>query len=136
MLGGADGMLGIALPYANRIVVERRWARDDGRATRFATLKRRVRDALWENGASRFGTILPYDWYYPVLDRLLVLPLTVLNLLGGFDGMRSDSTIDFKHARRHYFDFTFCAVPLAGGRSSSPRTSASAGTSAARRASA
>jgi hypothetical protein len=112
MFGGADGMLGIALPYANRIVVERRWIRDGRRVSRFSSRKRRVRDRLWENGASRFATLLPYDWYYPVLDRLLVLPLSVLKLLGGFDGMRSDSTIEFRHERRHYFDFTFCAVPM------------------------
>ena len=67
---------------------------------------------MWENGASRFATLLPYDWYYPVLDRLLVLPLSVLNVLGGFDGVRSDSTIEFRHERGHYFDFTFCAVPM------------------------
>ena len=112
MLGGADGMLGIALPYANRVAVERRWIRAGRTVTRSASRKRWVRDRLWEYGASRFATFLPYDWYYPVLDRLLVLPLRVLSLLGGFDGMRSDSTIDFKDARRHYFDFTFCAVPM------------------------
>ena len=112
MLGGADGMLGIALPYANRIVVERRWVRGQRRVSSFSRLKRWIRDRLWEYGASFFGTLLPFDWYYPIADRLLVLPLRVLSLLGGFDGMRADSTVDFKSRRRRYFDFTFCAVPM------------------------
>jgi len=120
MFGGADGMLGIALPYANRLVVERRWIRDGEPVTPTSSGKRWIRDRLWEYGASRFATLFPYDWYYPVLDRLLVLPLSVLNLLGGFEGMRSDSTIDFTQARRHYFDFTFCAVPMSAWESFVP----------------
>lgn len=112
MLGGADGMLGIAEPYANRLVVERRWIKGTGRVSRFSAAKRRVRDLLWEHGASFTGSLLPFDWYYPIADRLLVLPLRVLSLLGGFDGVRSDSTIDFAPNRRRSFDFTFCAVPM------------------------
>ena len=112
MLGGADGMLAIALPYANRIFVERRWITSRRQVSSYSRVKRWIRDRLWQYGAAYLASLLPKDWFFPVQDRLLVLPLQVLAFLGGFDGYRYDSTIDFKHDLRHYFDFTFCAIPM------------------------
>jgi len=114
LLGGADGMLGALLPYARRIAVERRYVVRGrrGRISRASNLKRLARDKLWESGVSFFPTLLPYDWFYAVLDRSVVAILRGLSGLGGFTARRYDSTIDFKSRRRHYFDFTFWAVPV------------------------
>ena len=114
MLGGADGMLGLVQPYANRILVERRYVAGDGRRpiSRFSKMKRKVRDKLWETGVSSFPTLLPYSRVFDVLDHSVWVVLRGLGLLGGFRARRSDSTIDFKSRRWHYFDFTFWTIPV------------------------
>jgi FAD/FMN-containing dehydrogenase len=113
LLAGADGALGIALPYRNRIVVERRYVAGDARRPipRSSLAKRRVRDKLWEVGVSSVSTRLPYNWYFGIQDRALSVILRTLGRLGGFESRRYDSTIDFKSTRSHYFDFTFWAIP-------------------------
>jgi FAD/FMN-containing dehydrogenase len=113
MLGGADGMLGLVQPYANRILVERRWVAGDGTRpiSRFSNMKRKVRDKLWETGVSALPTLLPYNGAFDILDHSVWLVLRTLSLLGGFRARRSDSTIAFKSKRWHYFDFTFWTVP-------------------------
>jgi FAD/FMN-containing dehydrogenase len=113
LFGGADGVLGFSLPYSDRIVVERRRVLDEGaRISRFSRLRRSLRDRLWENKASFFATLLPYNWFFRILDGLIAFSLVGLSRLGGFRGRRSDSMIDFKFDRSHYFDFTFWAIPL------------------------
>src|SRR5918998_506902 len=113
LFGGADGVLGFSLPYSDRIVVERRRVLDESaRITRFSRLRRSLRDRLWENKASFFATLLPYNWFFRVLDGLIALSLVGLSRMGGFRGRRSDSMIDFKFDRSHYFDFTFWAIPM------------------------
>ena len=113
LFGGADGVLGFSLPYSDRIVVERRRVLDEGaRISRFSRLRRLLRDRLWENKASFFATLLPYTWFFRVLDASIALSLVGLSRLGGFRGRRSDSMIDFKFDRSHYFDFTFWAIPI------------------------
>jgi L-gulonolactone oxidase len=113
LFGGADGVLGFSLPYSDRIVVERRRVLDVGaRISRFSRLRRSLRDRLWENKASFFATLLPYNWFFRVLDALIALSLVGLSRLGGFRGRRADSMIDFKFDRSHYFDFTFWAIPM------------------------
>jgi L-gulonolactone oxidase len=113
LFAGADGVLGFSLPYSDRIVVERRRVLDESaRISRFSQLRRSLRDRLWENKASFFATLLPYNWFFRVLDRLVAVSLVGLSRLGGFRGRRSDSMIDFEFERTHYFDFTFWAIPL------------------------
>jgi FAD/FMN-containing dehydrogenase len=114
LLGGADGMLGLVQPYANRIVVERRWIVGDGRGpvSRFSAIKRTIRDKLWETGTSALPTLLPSNRVFDVLDHGVWLVLRGLGLLGGFRARRYDSTIEFKSKRWHYFDFTFWALPV------------------------
>ncbi len=113
LFGGADGVLGFSLPYSDRIVVERRRVLGEtARISRFSRLRRTLRDRLWENKASFFATLLPYNWFFRVLDRLVAVSLVGLWRLGGFRGRRSDSMIDFEFDRTHYFDFTFWAIPL------------------------
>lgn len=113
LFGGADGVLGFSLPYSDRIVVERRRVLDGtARISVFSRLRRSLRDRLWENKASFFATLLPYNWFFRVLDALVALSLVGISWLGGFRGRRADSTIDFKFDRSHYFDFTFWAIPL------------------------
>src|SRR5215204_3897956 len=113
LFAGADGVLGFSLPYSDRIVVERRHVLGETtRISRFSRLRRTLRDKLWENKASFFATLLPYNWFFRVLDRLVAVSLVTLSRLGGFKGRRADSTIDFKFDRSHYFDFTFWAIPL------------------------
>ena len=60
LLGGADGMLSFAQPYANRIIVERRFVigNDEVVPSRFSRFKRRVRDKTWESGVSTLPTLL------------------------------------------------------------------------------
>jgi FAD/FMN-containing dehydrogenase len=114
LLGGADGMLGLVQPYANRIIVERRWLAGDGlqRISLFSRMKRKVRDKLWETGTSALPTLLPRNRVFDVLDHGVWFVLRGLGLLGGFSARRSDSTIEFKANRWHYFDFTFWTVPV------------------------
>jgi FAD/FMN-containing dehydrogenase len=113
LFGGADGVLGFSLPYSDRIVVERRRVLDESaRISAFSQLRRSLRDRLWENKASFFATLLPYNWFFRVLDKLIAVSLVGLSRLGGFRGRRADSMIDFEFDRTHYFDFTFWALPL------------------------
>jgi hypothetical protein len=110
--GGADGVLGLLLPYSNRIVVERRVHSETAPISRFSRLKHFLRGKLWENGVSYFATLLPYNWFFRTQDRLIGFFLVGISRLGGFRAHRSDSMIDFKFDRGHYFDFTFWAVPV------------------------
>lgn len=114
LLGGADGMLCLAQPYADRILVERRYVEKDGRRrmSRLSNLKRKVRDKLWENGASFLPTLLPHNRVFNAQDHIVAFVLLGLGRLGGFRARRYDSTVDFKFRRRHYFDFTFWAIPV------------------------
>ena len=113
LLGDADGALAFAQPYAKRIIVERRYVAGDFnlRVSRFSKMKRYARDKLWEVGVSFWPTLVPRNWMYAVLDRGLLIILRTISMLGGFHAHRYDSTIDFKFDRRHYFDFTFWAIP-------------------------
>jgi hypothetical protein len=110
--GGADGVLGLLLPYSNRIVVERRVLSGNAPISRFSRLKHFLRGKLWENGVSFFATLLPYNWFFRIEDKMIGLTLVGISRLGGFRAHRSDSMIDFKFDRGHYFDFTFWAVPV------------------------
>ena len=114
MRAGADAMLGFAQPYANRIIVERRFRLPDGARgpTGFSRAKRRFRDILWESGASFFPARLPHNWWFDTQDRLLQTQLRVLTALGGFTAHRWDSTVDFKPNRSDWVDFTFWAIPV------------------------
>jgi len=114
MRRGADAMLGFAQPYANRIIVERRYrlSAGAGSISSFSRAKRRIRDILWENGASLFPTLVPHNWWFDTQDRLLQVLLRILTGLGGFKAHRWDSTVDFKPNRSHFVDFTFWAVPV------------------------
>jgi hypothetical protein len=49
---------------------------------------------------------------FDLLDHGVGAVLLGLGLLGGFSARRSDSTIEFKAERWHYFDFTFWTVPV------------------------
>ena len=113
LLGGADGMLSFAQPYANRIIVERRFVVGNSEVvpSRFSRLKRRVRDKTWESGVSTLPTLFPFNWLYGAQDHSLAYQLQVLRGLGGYRGRRYDSTIDFKFKRRSFFDFSFWAIP-------------------------
>ena len=113
LLGGADGMLSFAQPYANRIIVERRYVVGYGDSTpsRFSQFKRRARDKTWESGVSILPTLLPFNWLYKAQDHGLAFQLQLLRRLGGYRGRRYDSTIDFKFKRRSFFDFSFWAIP-------------------------
>ena len=109
----ADGVLAFCLPYSKRIVVEQRRILPDGaHISRFSRLKRSTRDAIWADLASFFTTLVPFNWFFHVFDRAIVIAFRVLTLLGGFNARRSDSNIDYTFNRSHYFDFTFWAVPV------------------------
>jgi FAD/FMN-containing dehydrogenase len=114
MRAGADAILGFAQPYANRIIVERRYRvpENTGTISSFSRAKRRLRDILWESGASFFPTRIPHNWWFDTQDRLLQMQLRILTAMGGFRAHRWDSTVDFKPNRTHYVDFTFWAVPV------------------------
>jgi FAD/FMN-containing dehydrogenase len=114
LLGGADGMLGLVLPYARRMLVERRWVAGAGtrHISRFSRMKRYSRDKLWEIASSFFPTLVPRNWAFGVMDRGFIITLRGLSRLGGFTARRADSTVDFKFKRRHYFDFTFWTIPV------------------------
>jgi hypothetical protein len=122
LFGGADGVLGFCQPYSDRIVVERRRVLgESARISRFSQLKRLLRDEVWENKASFFATLLPYNWFFRILEGLIVLSLTGLSWLGGFRARRSDSTLDYAFERGHYFDFTFWAIPMSRWEEFIPR---------------
>jgi hypothetical protein len=97
--GGADGVLGL-LPYSNRIVVERRVRTGTAPISGFSRVKHFLRGKLWENGVSFFATLLPYNWFFRIQDRLIGLFLVGISRLGGFRAHRSDSMIDFKFCCR------------------------------------
>jgi hypothetical protein len=122
LFGGADGVLGFCQPYSDRIAVERRRVLgESARISRFSQLKRLLRDEVWENKASFFATLLPYNWFFRILDGLIALSLTGLSRLGGFRARRSDSTLDYAFERGHYFDFTFWAIPMSRWEEFIPR---------------
>src|SRR5205814_7630098 len=113
IFAGADSVLAFMTPYSNRIVVERRYiAPAKSRISPLSRLKRKTRDKLWEVGADGLTTLLPFNWFSYVMDRLLVGWLLFLGRLGGFRATRPDSLIDFKFKRWHYLDFTFWSIPM------------------------
>jgi len=113
LFDGADGVLAFCLPYANRVVVEqRRILPGDARISRLSRLKRSTRDTIWADSASFFTTLIPFNWFFRIFDRAIVAAFTGLSLLGGFNARRSDSNINYKFNRTHYFDFTFWAIPV------------------------
>jgi FAD/FMN-containing dehydrogenase len=113
IFAGADSVLAFMTPYSNRIVVERRYfAPPDAAISPFSRVKRKIRDKLWEVGASSLTTLLPFTWFSYIMDQLVVNWLLGLGLLGGFRAQRADSLIHFKFKRWHYLDFTFWAIPM------------------------
>jgi len=111
ILGAQDGgFLAILLPYDRKLMVERRKPLgkfiEPSLRERFS---RWLRDAIWESGGSAIATIFPYNWAFNLLDKIFALPF--LYIVGTFRACRSDTTIDFKEKRWHYFDFTFWAIP-------------------------
>lgn len=110
---GADGVLAFCMPYSNRIVVEqRRILPGNTRISRFSRLKRSARDMIWADKSSLFTTLLPFNWFYGIFDKVTVAAFRILSLLGGFNARRSDSNIDYQFDRFHFFDFTFWAIPV------------------------
>lgn len=113
VFGNSDGVLGFAQPYYKRLIVERRTVIDKGaRISVLDRVKRKLRDQAWENYATFFTTKLPYNWWFTIFDRLLNWSFVSIDLLGGYRARRSDSMINFKQHRSHYFDFTFWAIPV------------------------
>jgi FAD/FMN-containing dehydrogenase len=114
MRGDADGMLGLAQPYANKIVIERRYIDNDVSRpiSRLSNLKRGIRDKVWEFGVSFVPTLWPSNRVYDLVDRSVGPVLLSLGAMGGFRARRSDSTIRFRPRRRNVFDFTFWALPV------------------------
>jgi hypothetical protein len=122
IFGGADGVLGVILPYARRLVAERRRiAGPADRRTTWGNLVLRLRNTLWEHGVSLFSSLVKANWWYDLLDRALPVTLGTFDLLGGYTSYRNDSTIDFAFKRRFYFDFTFWAVPTSQWKSFVPQ---------------
>ncbi len=122
LLGDADGVLAFCLPYSNRIIVEqRRVLEESARISKFSRIKRSIRDKIWADKASFFTTLVPYNWFFRVFDRMLVLAFRTLALLGGFRARRADSNIDYKLDRTNYFDFTFWAIPVSRWEEFIPR---------------
>jgi FAD/FMN-containing dehydrogenase len=113
LFDGADGVLAFCQPYSNRLVAEqRRVLSGSAHVSLFSRLKRFTRDKIWADKASFFTTLLPFNWFFPIFDRAIVLVFDLLSRLGGFNARRSDSNIDYKFNRTHYFDFTFWAIPV------------------------
>ena len=77
-------------------------------------LKRKARDKYWELGATSLTTLLPFNRFYYVLDKLTAAGFLSLNLgaEGGFSAHRDDSMVNFKFKRWHVADFTFWAMPI------------------------
>jgi hypothetical protein len=122
LFGDADGILGFCLPYSNRIVVEqRRVLEESARISEFSRLKRSIRDKIWADKASFFATLVPYNLFFRIFDRVLILAFRILTLLGGFRARRADSNIDYKFDRTNYFDFTFWAIPVSRWEEFIPR---------------
>jgi FAD/FMN-containing dehydrogenase len=113
IFGGADGVLGFMTPYSNRILAERRTILGtDVPISRLSRLKRKARDTYWELGATSMTTLLPYNRFYYLLDRVTAAGFLGLGLGGGFRAHRSDSMVNFKFKRWHVADFTFWAMPV------------------------
>jgi hypothetical protein len=114
IFGGADGVLGFMTPYSNRIVAERRSIiAADAPISTLSRLKRKARDKYWELGATSLTTLLPFNRFYYVLDKLTAAGFLSLNLGdGGFRAHRDDSMVNFKFKRWHVADFTFWAMPI------------------------
>lgn len=113
LFDGAEGVLAFCLPYSNRIVAEqRRVLNDSAHISWFSRLKRFTRDKTWADKASFFTTLLPFNSFFRIFDKTIVLMFHILSRLGGFNARRSDSNIDYKFNRTHYFDFTFWAIPV------------------------
>lgn len=122
LLGGADGVLAFCLPYSNRIIAEqRRVLEESARISGFSRIKRFIRDKIWADKVSFFTTLVPYNWFFHIFDRVLVLAFRTLSLLGGFKARRADSNIDYKFDRTNYFDFTFWAIPVSRWEEFIPR---------------
>jgi hypothetical protein len=104
-----NGFLAILLPYSRTLMVERR--KPLGKFIE-PNLRERIsrwlRDWIWENGGSISSTLLPYNWWFGFVDKIFALPFLAIS---PFRACRSDTTIDFKEKRWHYFDFTFWAIP-------------------------
>src|SRR5918912_156948 len=99
IFGGADGVLGFMTPYSNRIVVERRSIiAPDAPISSLSRLKRKARDKYWELGATSLTTLLPFNRFYYVLDKLTAAGFLSLNLGAerGFRAHRDDSMVNFK----------------------------------------
>ena len=112
LLGDSDGYLAFMLPYLKRIGVERRTvSSEQSPPSWFSRLKCRIRGYAWAHLSSLFSSILPYNWFYALFDRWVAASIQFMSDLGGFRAHRSDSMIDFKFNRSHYFDFTFWAFP-------------------------
>ena len=112
MLGGADGMLGIALPYANRIVVERRCDPSGPQGHTLGepqTVDPRPavgvrRESVRHRVALRL--VLPAPGSAPRPSAQGIEPARGLR-------RRAFGLHDRLHGRAPaYFDFTFCAVPM------------------------
>jgi hypothetical protein len=113
IFGEADGVMSFAQPYYRRLIVERRKVVDRGVSTTpFDVLKRKCRERAWENGVSFLTTAIPHNWWFDCFDRLFNWGFLSIDKLGGFHAQRSDTMIDYRPDRSHYFDFTFWAIPL------------------------
>jgi FAD/FMN-containing dehydrogenase len=113
VLGDAQGVLAFIDPYARRVIAERRRvARGDARPSRFSRMKRRMRDKLWEQYS--LFPMLMRNRGYAMTSFGTATVMRGVNLLGGYQAYRADSNIDFEENRRHYFDFTFWAIPRSG----------------------
>jgi L-gulonolactone oxidase len=113
IFGGADGVLGFMTPYSNRIVAERRTIiAPDASVSSLSPLKCTARSKFWELGATSATTLLPYNRFYYVFDRLIAAGFLSLGIGGGFQAYRDDSMVNFKFKRWHVADFTFWAMPV------------------------
>ncbi len=110
VLGDADGVLSFIDPYARRVIAERRTIAPEGaQISRFSRMKRRTRDKLWEQYS--VFPMLMRNRGYAVTGFGTRGVMRGVSALGGYRAYRADSNIDFEHKRRHYFDFTFWAIP-------------------------
>jgi hypothetical protein len=125
LFDGADGVLAFCLPYSNRIIAEQRRVLDGSvHISWFSRFKRFARDKIWADKASFFTTLLPFNWFFCIFDRAIVLVFDILSRLGGFNARRSDSNINYKFNRTHYFVFTFWAIPVSRWQEFIPRFTA------------
>lgn len=103
------GFLAVLLPFRRQLLVERRrLAAASVTPTPIDRFKRFLRDWIWEEGGSFFTTLLPYNWFFNLIDIVFPWPFWLIH---SFYATRFDTTLDFKEDRWHYFDFTFWAIP-------------------------